>query len=270
MTTPTIPFLKWAGGKRWAIDRLNACLPKTFNRYFEPFLGGGALFFGIRPREPHLSDLNGRLIAAYEAIRDGWQEVETHIKWFHEHHRRDFYYQQRACTYDDRFLESARFIYLNRSCWNGLYRENMAGAFNVPIGTKQNIVLPTDNFKAIATALAPATLACLDFEEAINQAGDGDVVYADPPYTTAHNLNGFVKYNQKIFSWNDQLRLKEASKRAVLRGAHVLISNADHLSLRELYRDFSETLTLSRSSVIASQSERRGQIAELLVIGRPV
>jgi DNA adenine methylase len=265
----TLPFLKWAGGKRWASEKLANHLPSDINRYFEPFLGGGALFFSLRPDNALLTDLNAALIQSYSAIKSDWRSVERHLRWFHQKQCRAFYYEQRARRYRDISKEAARFIYLNRSCWNGLYRENLAGTFNVPIGTKQNIILPTDNFEAVASALSTAELRCSDFEAAIDAAGDGDVVYADPPYTTAHNFNGFVKYNQKIFCWADQVRLKNACQRALLRGAHVLISNADHESVRALYSDFTRTLTLTRASVIASQSQRRGRVDELLIVGNP-
>lgn len=160
---------------------------------------------------------------------------------------------------------AARFIYLNRTCWNGLYRVNLSGRFNVPLGTKTNVLLPTDNFIHASRALTDASLQSCDFERTIDRAGRGDFIFADPPYTVRHNNNGFIKYNQQIFSWDDQIRLRDSLWRAHLRGAKVLLTNANHTSVVQLYEDFPVVQALGRNSLLSADTQYRGSVEELLV-----
>ncbi|MEO0884098.1 MAG: DNA adenine methylase, partial [Pseudomonadota bacterium] len=155
--------------------------------------------------------------------------------------------------------------YLNRTCWNGLYRENKKGRFNVPIGTRQTVIFDTDNFEKWSTALAAAELTVLDFEDAIDFSMSGDFLFIDPPYSVKHNLNGFVKYNQKIFAWEDQVRLKQALRRASKRGVLFAITNADHASTRDLFGDIGNVETLFRQSSIAGDPRHRSSTSEMLV-----
>src|SRR5262249_44908144 len=148
---------------------------------------------------------------------------------------------------------------LNRTCWNGLYRVNLNGDFNVPIGTKNSVLLDTDNFGKISQLLATTELRCQDYEATIDATAEGDLIFADPPYTVKHNHNGFLKYNESIFSWDDQKRLHSALVRAKIRGAHILLLNADHRSVRDLYRGFGEHRILSRKSVLAADPAYRGK-----------
>lgn len=261
------PFLKWAGGKRWLIDHYSEIFPRNFNRYIEPFLGGGAVFFRLRPSNSILSDANQDLISTYQAIKTDWQTLLERLHIHQEKHDKAYYYKMRAALPSDPIERAARFIYLNRTCWNGLYRVNKHGEFNVPIGTKENVLLNTDDFSLTASVLNCASLEACDFEKTIDQAVEGDLIYADPPYTVKHNLNGFIKYNQKIFSWDDQIRLRDALERAVSRGAWVISSNANHESIHELYRDNFKVGTLPRKSVIAASSSKRGDTSELIIAG---
>jgi DNA adenine methylase len=160
---------------------------------------------------------------------------------------------------------AAQFLYLNRTCWNGLYRENLRGEFNVPIGTKSSVYDEDENFELLSETLGGAQILCQDFETTIALATAGDLVFIDPPYTTAHNLNGFVKYNQKIFSWADQHRLSVAACEAKDRGATVLITNAHHSSIEELYKGAKEISVLDRPSVISGRASGRKSTAELLI-----
>lgn len=232
----------------------------------EPFLGGGALFFQLQPARALLSDINLDLINCYEQIRDNWSALEDTLRHYHDQHSKSFYYQIRAKSFSDPVLRAAKFIYLNRTCWNGLYRVNREGTFNVPIGTKKNVILPTDDFGSISRLLQGAYIHKSDFEENINVAGAGDFLYLDPPYTVKHNFNGFIKYNEKLFSWEDQERLKRAAVRAAERGASVVISNADHPSINELYADFPRKIPFSRKSVLASQNKYRNEVKELIIL----
>lgn len=262
---PLKPFLKWAGGKRWLFESGQFSLPKFEGRYFEPFLGGGAVFFENQPKRPVLSDSNSRLIELYAVIRDELDKFERNLRMHARSHCKEYYYEIRGKEFRSPAAKAAQFLYLNRTCWNGLYRENLKGQFNVPIGTKQTVIFESDDFQAWSNALQGSTLECRDFEEAIDEADRGDFIFVDPPYTVRHNVNGFIKYNQNIFAWKDQVRLCDALKRAAQRGVSFAMTNADHDSIRELYADFGAHRSLSRYSVIAGGSMHRSRTTELLV-----
>ncbi|NTI47088.1 Dam family site-specific DNA-(adenine-N6)-methyltransferase [Agrobacterium rhizogenes] len=259
------PFLKWAGGKRWLIERPEFSLPEFSGRYIEPFLGGAAIYFNVLPGEALLSDVNPKLIRTYQAIRNEWGAVFDCLAKHHAMHSKDYYYAQRSMEYPDEAAQAAHFLYLNRACWNGLYRENLKGEFNVPIGTKSKIVLETDDFKSVSDALQGAELRCCDFGETIDEAQSGDLVFVDPPYTTAHNMNGFVKYNQKIFSWEDQIRLRDKLVNAAQRGCKIVATNAWHESVIELYRGAATIVEVPRASVISGNNRGRKETSESLI-----
>ncbi len=260
------PFLKWAGGKRWLTEHELLDSLTVSGKYIEPFLGGGAMFFHLRPRTSILSDLNTHLIETYQAIREDPQPIQDLLREHHGRHCKDYYYQLRGTEFANPTDRAAKFLYLNRTCWNGLYRENLAGKFNVPIGTKSLVFDADEDFVAISTLLQSAEIDCCDFETTIDRATDGDFVFCDPPYTTAHNMNGFVKYNQRIFSWDDQIRLRNAAMRATERGATVVITNADHPSLHNLYGGAGKIDIVARASVISGISKGRGMTSEILVM----
>lgn len=264
---PLKPFLKWVGGKRWLFESGQFHLPPVEGRYIEPFLGGGAVFFENQPQQAVLSDANPRLIELYLAIREEPKEFEHHLNRHAKAHSKEYYYRLRSMRLKKPVSRAAQFLYLNRTCWNGLYRENLKGEFNVPIGTKQTVVFESDDFPAWSRALATCRIECRDFEAAIDQADRGDFVFVDPPYTVRHNMNGFVKYNQNIFAWEDQIRLRTALERAVDRGATFAMTNADHESIRDLYSGLGKHQSIGRHSVIAGKPTHRGRSTELLVIG---
>lgn len=260
-----VPFLKWAGGKRWLTAKHLDIFPDKFDRYIEPFLGSGAVFFCLAPSKAILSDANTDLVNAYRAIKKNHRVVEQHLAQHQKLHSRDYYYEVRASSPRSAYQKAARFIYLNRTCWNALYRVNKHGQFNVPIGTKTSVLLETDNFSQISKALSRTKLLDGDFQAVINKAGNGDFLFVDPPYTVKHNLNGFVKYNEKIFSWDDQVRLRDSLFEASDRGAQLLITNANHRSIRDIYRSRFSMKTLSRKSVIAASTANRNNTTELLI-----
>ncbi len=259
-----VPFLKWAGGKRWLVSRYPDLFPLTPQHLIEPFCGSSAVFFSLFPKTATLSDTNARLIECYLSIRD---EVDTFLHFFHTYsslHSRKFYYDIRQKKFDTSAESAAQFLYLNRVCFNGIYRENLSGIFNVPMGTKPSASLKTDNFHAISKALQSVKLLHCDFERSIDTAQSGDFLYVDPPYVTKHNFNGFIKYNQRIFSWSDQERLADAVLRAHRRGASIVVSNADHADVHTLYSPHFHTFSLDRSTVIASKSKYRGRTTEMV------
>jgi DNA adenine methylase len=256
------PLLKWPGGKRLLIDQLRKRLPSTWNQYFEPFVGGGALFFALQPTAATLSDLNPNLIETYLAVRNCPQKVIAALKQLRNGKRE--YYRVRNSIPSTPIDRAARFIYLCTLAFNGIHRCNLKGEFNVPYGFKKHLaVCDEDRIRNASTLLQNASLCSSDFEDVISKARAKDLIYFDPPYTVAHNNNGFIKYNAPIFSWADQIRLAEVAKRARDKGCSVLVSNADHDTVRELYPDFS-VATITRHSIIASQRKFRRPITECL------
>jgi DNA adenine methylase len=263
------PFLRWAGSKRAYVAKLLEPIPREFGRYFEPFLGSGALFFALRPSEATLADACSELIDVYDAVRtdpDAVYRAATTPSM-----TSDAYYAVRSARSSDALVRAGEFIYLNHACWNGLYRVNSRGEFNVPFGRpRSTFVADLDNIRACHRLLASegVRLEAGDFEESLKDCGRGDVVFLDPPYVTSHNNNGFIDYNEKLFSWNDQLRLARLAQDLVQRGCHVLVTNAHHADVIDLYPTFSVS-TINRSSTLASDRTKRGRVAEALFIGRP-
>ena len=260
-----LPFLKWAGGKRWLVSQHPELFPNSFNTYIEPFLGSGAVYFHMQPNQAVLADTNADLINTYKQIKENWQPITAILKKYHNKHSKEFYYKIRAKSFRDPIKKAARFIYLNRTCWNGLYRVNLNGKFNVPIGTKNKVMLDTDNFETISMQLNNAHLKTSDFQNIIDTAEKDDFLFVDPPYTVKHNLNGFVKYNNQLFSWEDQIRLRDSIENAVSRGVQVLLTNADHESIHDLYKNIGDKVRLNRHSVISGNSAARGKYSELII-----
>lgn len=261
-----VPFLKWVGGKRWLTAKHISFFDVNFTRYIEPFLGSGSVFFKLKPRNAILSDANAELVECYTAIKKNHTEIQKLLAEHHKEHCTEHYYKIRSLKPINPYERAARFLYLNRTCFNGIYRVNLKGEFNVPIGTKSAVVLPSDNFPEISELLSYTTLKCCDFEDTINEARSGDLVYVDPPYTANHNYNGFLKYNEKIFSWNDQIRLKDCVVAAADRGAKVVISNAAHHSIKDLYEGHGKTFLIDRSSVLAANPKNRKTVEEIVVV----
>ena len=261
-----IPFLKWAGGKRWLVSQYSAWLRYDAVRYIEPFLGSGAVFFHLRPKIALLSDLNDQLISTYKTLRDAPLDVRQHLVIHQQMHCHDYYYQVREQNPLTPVTQAARFIYLNRTCFNGLYRVNKQGVFNVPKGTKDTVIFSTDDFEDISRILQYTDLLSCDFSDTVNEAKEGDFLYIDPPYTVQHNNNNFLKYNERIFSWFDQKRLATCLVQAAKRGASILISNANHSCIHELYNEkFWQRLSVNRCSRIASSAEYRKTTTEILI-----
>jgi DNA adenine methylase len=260
------PFLKWAGGKRWLIYSAPELFSQNYNNFFEPFLGSGAVLFYLQPKRAYISDLNKELINAYIAIRDDYERVVCLLKIHQSLHSREYYYKVRESNPNTAYEKTARFIYLNRTCWNGLYRVNKEGNFNVPIGTKTNVILDTDDFESISRFLKSVNLNCCDFEETISKADKGDLIFVDPPYAVSHLNNGFLKYNEKLFSWSDQERLAKCLILAKKRGAFVIATNAHHECVKDLYKDEFTLNTFTRSSLISGKNIGRKKTKELLIL----
>jgi DNA adenine methylase len=265
------PFLKWAGGKGQLLCELLSHLPQRFNNYHEPFLGGGALFFGLARsglldgRTAYLSDTNPELIATYRAIQS---DVTAVISALRSHrHDRDEYYRVRA--QDWRALPAseaaARMIFLNRTGFNGLYRVNNKGRFNVPFGRYKNpTVCDEENLLAASRALRGVKLALESFEHVVSRARRGDLVYFDPPYVPISRTASFVSYAPGGFSVEDQERLARTFEELKRRGVNVMLSNSSAPWVRERYRNHYLTEVMARRNV-NSKGDRRGPVKELLV-----
>jgi DNA adenine methylase len=262
---PLSPFLKWAGGKRWLAPKVALEIGVVHGNYIEPFLGGGAVYFALRPDHAILSDVNADLIDTYRVVKRAWRVLTTQLVAHQRLHSATHYYHVRGRYPSSQIERAARFIYLNRTCWNGLYRVNLDGQFNVPLGTKTKVLEDVEEFGPLSRTLQSATLRVADFQIAIDAAERGDVIFADPPYTVRHKFNGFIKYNECLFSWDDQMRLRESLAAAKQRGARIFLTNADHESIRKLYaRDFKIT-EMARYSAISGTGGSRGNFAELLI-----
>jgi len=263
------PFLKWAGGKQWLSRAASSLAPCDFSgRYFEPFLGGGAFFFSFLPERAVLGDANHELIAAYSVVRDKVNAVIDLLS--RTEYSREAYYSTRASSPDDVAAQAARLIYLNRTCWNGLYRVNRSGEFNVPFGRFPNPTICDENrLRAAGHALRCVDLRCGDFETSVSGATLYDFVYLDPPYITGHSDNGFLKYNAHLFSWADQCRMARMAMRLRDRGVHVLASNADAPQVVSLYTGFYYYRAMRRS-LIAGAVDSRGNAAEALLSTYPL
>jgi DNA adenine methylase len=262
-----VPFLKWAGGKRWLTKGYPHLFDIDCDRYIEPFLGSGAVFFHLRPACAVLADSNSFLIETYQALRDEWRAVRKALEVHQRLHTKQYYYALRGKRLKKPSARAAQFIYLNRTCWNGLFRVNRNGKFNVPIGTKTSVLLDADDFEAVSVLLQRAELLCSDFESVIDMSRAGDFLFVDPPYTVKHDNNGFIKYNEKLFSWDDQIRLRDTLVRAKQRGARIVLTNANHKSLKEIYREHFEIEVVQRNSVLSADSQYRGVVGELIIKG---
>jgi DNA adenine methylase len=259
------PFLKWAGGKRWLFRRYRHLFPKNIERLIDPFVGGGSSFFCLQPRTAILSDLNSDLIDLYSAVRTHPRVLTKRLVHYHHAHSESFFYKVRANKPHDPLKKSAWLLYLNRTCWNGLFRVNLRGEFNVPIGTKKKVFVKMAELDAAAESLKRTTLLTSNFESIIDCAKKGDLIFADPPYFEKASTVRFLKYNSSIFSWQDQVRLKAALIRASQRGAICFVTNANHRSLVDLYSNSGKIHRLKRQSVVSGQVKGRRVDHEILV-----
>jgi DNA adenine methylase len=278
--TPSIkpqPFLKWAGGKGQLLDQYEPYFPQTPMRgYYEPFVGSGAVFFHLRERgvfETYcLSDLNTELLTCYHVVRDHVEDLITRLREHKAHHSRDYYYAIRSRDRDPSWADvspierAARLIYLNKTCYNGLWRVNQQGFFNVPMGRYVNPdIANVERLRAASHALQGVELAVSGFEAVIEKARSGDFVYFDPPYHPLSRTASFTSYAREDFGEEEQRKLARVFAELDGRDCRVMLSNSDTPFVRELYRDYRvETVTARRA--INSAKGKRGAITEVVVV----
>jgi DNA adenine methylase len=255
------PLFRWAGGKRRLLSQILPLLPKAFNHYYEPFCGGAALFFELRPPNATLGEKNEELINCYQQVKAHPEEVITTLQKLKS--TEIDYYKIRATVPKNFVARAARLIFLMALSFNGIYRVNSDGKFNVPYGSKSKKKFDYERIRNVSKALANVELVHGDFETTVKGAQKGDLVYFDPPYTVAHDNNGFIQYNEKIFSWADQIKLAKLAKQLAERGCNVIISNAAHTSIGEIYSAF-KTQIVVRYSGIGGLPKTRKHIAEFV------
>lgn len=271
------PFLKWAGGKSQLLAQLTPCLPPEFSRYGEPFVGSGAAYwrlFALRAAGTlhftgaRLTDRNAELINCYHVVRD---EVAALIERLTQHrvrHDKAYYYQMRALKVEDLspLERAARLIYLNKTCFNGLYRVNRAGQFNVPLGSYKNPrIFDVAELLSASRALQGIELAVADFREVLNWARAGDFLYFDPPYAPVSKTASFTAYTESPFGDKEQQELAAVLHELDRRGCKVMLSNSWVDSILDLYRDF-HCFELQAARAINANPDKRGKVSELLAI----
>lgn len=267
------PFLKWAGGKRAILPQILKHIPKEYNTYYEPMIGAGALFFELMPKAAVINDVNEELINCYEVIRNNPQELIEALKNYKN--SEEFFYKTRALDRSpswgnmSRIDRAARTIYLNKTCYNGLYRVNSRGQFNAPYGRYSGeIKIEKDLLINISNYFKQTQIEILnkDFKEAISLAKKGDFIYFDPPYDPLNKTSSFTAYTKKGFDDSDQIRLKDTFVSLVERGCSVLLSNSSTDFIRNLYKDY-QIVEIMSPRCINSEGQKRGKIKELLIIG---
>lgn len=259
------PFLRWAGGKSWLIKHLDSIIgEQEFNNYHEPFLGGGAVFFYLNHTgTSFLSDLNSELINTYVAIKESPESVINCLQNYKN--TSDNYYEIRNSHPTTAPEIAARFIYLNQTSYNGLYRVNAKGEYNVPYGNRTKHFLEEDKLRAASQKLQNAVLNIGDFENVKKNIAQGDLVFLDPPYTVSHNHNGFIKYNKNLFSIEDQYRLRALIDAIKENRAYYILTNAAHKTIYDIfYQKTDKCYELSRASLIGGEKAIRGQIQEYI------
>jgi DNA adenine methylase len=268
------PFLKWAGGKRQLLSEIKKLLPaREIKRYFEPFVGGGAVLFELQFENAVINDYNEELINCYQVIKD---DPETLIKEVQKHpHTKEAFYQLRALDRTRNFKDipaaqrAARIIYLNKTCFNGLFRVNSRGEFNVPFGDYTNPkIIEESDIRAISEYFNSASIEItkLDFAEAVNTAQCDDFVYFDPPYDPISATSSFTSYSLNNFDRNEQIRLKETCDDLTKRGCKVLVSNSSTEFIKELYNSSHYTIIeVKAARSINSVGHGRNKISELLI-----
>jgi DNA adenine methylase len=264
------PLLRWAGGKRWLVPGVANLLGEVaIQNYHEPFVGGGAIFFGLSINtKAYLTDLNSDLIDTYREVRDEPDEVWRFLRQY-QNTEAD-YYAARTARLRLPASRAARFIFLNHASFNGIYRVNLSGQYNVPYGYRDHFNPPNlEDLREASSRLQSAVLASGDFETALDFIGPGDLVFLDPPYTAAHNNNGFVKYNDKLFLFSDQHRLSSMIDDIRGMDAYYILTNAAHHSIAKLFKKGDRRLKTSRKNAVGGRDALRGRATEYLFTNLP-
>ena len=267
------PFTKWTGGKRQLLGELRSYMPETYGRYFEPFVGGGALFFDLAPEQAVINDFNEELINAYRQIKNNPAELINLLIKHKENNSKDYYSALRSADRDGRISRmtgverAARILYMLRVDFNGLYRVNSKNQFNVPYGRYKNPkIVDVDLLYQISEYLNENDIEILqtDFAEAVKDAQTGDFVYFDPPYIPLNETSSFTSYTHEGFSYEEQIRLRNTFKELTERGVYAMLSNSSSPLVEELYKDFN-IYFVEAQRTNGAKSSSRGKISEIIV-----
>ena len=265
----TYPIVKWVGGKRQLMFELLKNMPETYNRYFEPFIGGGALFFELQPQNGYISDMNEELINLYSVVRDDVYEL---IEDLNKHKvSKEYFLKIRNLDRTEKYnklsdiQKASRFIYLNRTCFNGMYRVNSQGQFNVPFGNYKNPrIVDAENLINCSKLLKHTEICCADFSEILNKVQKGDFVYFDPPYVPLNETSSFTSYTKDGFDLDMQFKLRDICDELDSMGVMFMLSNSDTKLVNELYSNY-EIKKVFASRAINANGNGRGKITEVLV-----
>ena len=268
------PFVKWAGGKRQIIDKLKQYVPDEYNTYYEPFIGGGALLFELAPKNAVINDSNEELMNVYKCLCDEekFKKMCSLLNHYETEHSEDFYYEIRnkdknKNTYNrlSDYTKAARTIYLNKACFNGLYRVNKKNEFNVPFGKKTKVnTYEGSNLITVSNYLTMNNIKILsvDFEEAVKDVKEKDFVYFDPPYDS--ETSTFNSYTEEGFSKDEQIRLAKVFKELDRKGAFVMLSNHNTSLINDLYKEYNIHLIEAKRN-INSNGKKRGKVEEVII-----
>lgn len=269
LKSETYPIVKWVGGKRQLMFELIKNMPKSYNRYFEPFIGGGALFFELQPEQAYISDMNEELINLYSVVRDNVYELIDDLSK-HEVSK-EYFLEIRNIDRTEQYTElsdverASRFIYLNRTCFNGMYRVNSQGQFNVPFGHYKNPrIIDENNLLNCSELLKKTEIKCADFSEILTKVKKGDLVYFDPPYVPLNETSSFTSYTKDGFDINMQFKLRDVCDELDNKGVKFMLSNSDTKLVNELYVNY-EIKKVFASRQINANADGRGKITEVLV-----
>ncbi len=270
------PFLKWVGGKTQLLSQFEAYYPKDFNNYFEPFLGGGAVFFDLAPVTAHLNDVNTTLIAAYKNLKNNLDEIVKILKGLEAQYKKGNIEERSMLFYRIResfnklssteIKKSAYLIFLNKTCFNGMYRENSSGGYNSPFGKyKKPPILDQENLVKVSKILKKAKLTSFSFEESVKNVKKGDYIYFDPPYYPRNKTSNFTHYHKNSFTENDQLKLRDIFIDLDKRGCFVMMSNSCTDFIKATYKGFRQEVVMANRAINCKASGR-GKIEELLIM----
>ncbi len=270
------PFLKWVGGKGQLLSQFESLFPKKFNSYFEPFIGGGAVFFSINPKKAHINDINKTLTQTYIHIKDNvdtliksLKKLENEFLKKDEIARKEFYYSLRekynSLSHED-FEKSLYFLFFNKTAFNGVYRENSKGGFNVPMGNYKNPkIVDEENLKNVSEILSNTKITSGSFVDAVKNAKAGDFVYFDPPYHPLSETSSFTSYSKDSFSKDDQIKLRDLFIELDKKGVYVMLSNSSSPFIKEIYSGYRQ-IPVYASRMINSKADKRGKISEVVIV----
>lgn len=270
------PIVKWVGGKRQLLPEINKYIPEEYSTYFEPFVGGAAVFLDQQPKKAVVNDYNEELIKTYKVIKEDVEPLIEKLRVHEELNNEDYFYEVRAWDREDGYDErsdvdiAARLIYLNKTCYNGLYRVNMAGQFNTPFGRYKNPNIVNEyTLRALSTYFNDADIKFKsgDFEDAVAYIRKGAFVYFDPPYQPMSSTSNYTGYTAGGFDESDQIRLKRLCDRLNERGVKFLLSNSNVKFIRDLYGDNPDYIieTVGATRAINSNAKKRGEVEEVLI-----